>query len=157
MPSLFSANVRDILSSEDEGDLPAGTLDLGVDVMKQWTVVTCMIVFAGLAGAVSPDKASPTGTWKWTVGNREATLHLKMEGSKLTGSMAGRNNQETPIEDAKYKDGEISFSITRMRNGQKFTVKYSGKLSGDTITGKMEFQRMGQPESREWEAKRSKD
>jgi hypothetical protein len=36
---------------------------------------------------------------------------------------------------AKYKDGELSFTITRERNGQKMTTKYAGKVSGDTIKG----------------------
>ena len=71
--------------------------------------------------------------------------------------MLGRDNQETPIEDATYKDGEVSFKVTRERNGQKFTTKYHGKVSGDTIKGKAESERQGQAQSRDWEAKRAKD
>ena len=67
------------------------------------------------------------------------------------------NNQETAIEDGKYKDGEISFKVTRERNNQKIISKYSGKMTGDTIKGKMEFDRGGETMSRDWEAKRSKD
>jgi hypothetical protein len=104
---------------------------------------------------------NPTGTWKWTVsfgGNsREMTLKLKLEKHQLTGAMVGRNGQETAIQDAKFKDGDVSFTVVRERNGQKMTSKYTGKVSGDTIKGKTEFQRDGQPQSRDWEAKRSKD
>ena len=103
---------------------------------------------------------NPTGTWKWEVKfndqSREVTLKLKLEGDKLTGSMSGRNG-DTAIEDGKYKDGDISFSVTRERNGNKMTSKYSGKLSGDTIKGKTEFERNGQSQSRDWEAKRAKE
>jgi len=129
-----------------------------------------IIAFASLIGALqltpavlaSPapdDKPDPTGTWKWTAmmgGNsREVTLKLKLDGDKLTGAMLGRNNMETKIDDgATFKDGELSFSITRDRNGTKTVTKYSGKLSGDTIKGKIS--REGQ-EDRDWEAKRSKD
>ena len=35
-------------------------------------------------------------------------------------------------------------------------MKYSGKLAGDTIKGKMEFDRNGEATSRDWEAKREK-
>ncbi len=111
-----------------------------------------------MATSVARAAEDPNGSWKWTmtVGDqaRETTLKLKLEGDKLTGAIVGRNNQETAIENAKYKDGEISFSTTRERNGQKFTSKYSGKLSGDTIKGKQE--RGDQARSSDWEAKRVK-
>ena len=118
-----------------------------------------MFVFAGAARG--EDKADPTGTWKWEVKfndqTREVTLKLKLEGDKLTGAMVGRNGQETAIEDGKFKDGELSFTITRQRNDQKFVTKYSGKQDGDTIKGKSESERDGQTRSREWEAKRVKE
>jgi hypothetical protein len=109
--------------------------------------------------ARADDKLDPTGTWKWSVtGNngqtRETTLKLKLDGDKLTGAIVGRNN-ETKIDDAKYKDGEVSFSVTRERNGQKFTTKYKGKVSKDTIKGKIDTERNGQTQSRDWEAKRA--
>jgi len=110
--------------------------------------------------ARAEDKANPTGTWKWTVTTsnnqkRDVTLKLKLEGDKLTGVIVGRNNQETSIEDAKYKDGKVSFKVTRERNGQKFTTMYEGKLSGDTIKGKAKSERDGKTQSRDWEAKRA--
>jgi hypothetical protein len=105
--------------------------------------------------------ANPAGTWKWSVSfggqSREMTLKLKLEKDQLTGAMVGRNGQETAIQDAKCKDGDVSFTVVRERNGQKMTSKYTGKVSGDTIKGKTEFERQGQPQSRDWEAKRSKD
>lgn len=110
--------------------------------------------------ALAADKADPTGTWKWSVTfndqTRESTLKLKLDGDKLTGTMLGRNNSETAIENATFKDGQISFSVTRERNNQKMTTKYSGKLEGDVIKGKSEFERNGQTQSRDWEAKREK-
>jgi hypothetical protein len=128
--------------------------------MKRAAVIG-LIVCAACVGAVQAgEKPNPTGTWKWSVTfgdqTREVTLKLKLDGDKLTGAMLGRNNQETPIEDAKYKDGEVSFKVTRERNGQKFTTKYSGKISGDTFKGKSESERDGQTQSRDFEAKRAK-
>jgi hypothetical protein len=118
------------------------------------------IVTTCLAGVSLADDANPTGTWKWSVTfgdqTREFALKLKLDGDKLTGAMTGRNNEETPIEDASYKDGEVSFKVTRERNGNKFVVKYKGKVSADTIKGKSEFERDGQKQERDWEAKREK-
>ena len=88
--------------------------------------------------------------------SREVTLKLKLDGDKLTGTISGRN-ADTAIDDGKYKDGDISFSVTRERNGQKMTQKFSGKLSGDEIKGKVEFERNGQAQSRDWDAKRAKE
>lgn len=110
--------------------------------------------------AVAADQPDPTGTWKWSVTfnnqTRESTLKLKLDGDKLSGTMLGRDNQEIAIEDAQYKDGEVSFKVTRERNGQKFTIKYRGKVSEDTIKGKSEFERNGEKNERDWEAKREK-
>ena len=101
----------------------------------------------------------PTGVWKWTVERngrtREMTLTLALEGDKLTGHMPGRNNTVVLIDDAKYADGEISFSFTREFNGVKRTSKYSGKVSGDTITGKRESERDGNTTTTDWIAKKS--
>ncbi len=120
----------------------------------------CLLL--GLVAAVHAEdkKANPTGTWKWSFTGqngqtRETTLKLKLEGEKLTGSVSGRNG-DTAIDDAKIKGEEISFSVTREFNGNKMTAKYNGKLSGDTIKGKVETERDGEKRSRDWEAKREK-
>jgi hypothetical protein len=44
--------------------------------------------------------------------------------------------------------------VKREFNGQAFLIKYSGKLSGDKITGKCEFDVNGETRALEWEAKR---
>ena len=126
--------------------------------MKQLPGLVSALVLIGLAAsAVAAD--SPAGVWKWTLERngqtREASLTLFLDGDKLSGHVPGRNNTVTPIENATYKDGQIAFSVTRDRNGVKFTTKYSGKVTTDTITGKMEFERDGKPESRDWIAKKA--
>jgi hypothetical protein len=130
--------------------------------MKRLVGIALVLAVAGLVGEAWAEEkgANPTGTWKWTVTfndqKREMTLNLKLEGDKLTGALV-RGDQKTPIEDGTYKDGAIAFKVTRERDGQKFVIKYTGKVSGDTIKGKTEFERNGEAQSREWEAKRSKD
>lgn len=127
--------------------------------MKRIVAVTLAMAFIGLVG-VARAADDPTGTWKWSVtfGDKsiDASVKLKLEGDKLTGVYVGRNNTETPIENASFKDGKVAFSVTREFNGNKFTTKYNGTLSGDTIKGKSEFERDGQAQSRDWEAKRQK-
>jgi len=56
---------------------------------------------------------------------------------------------------AKLAGDAVSFTVIRELNGKKYTQKFSGKLSGDTIKGRVEFVRDGKPESREWAARRT--
>ena len=90
------------------------------------------------------------------------TLTLKQDGEKLTGKLSspGRDGgaaRETEITDGSVKGSDIAFSATREFNGNKMTSKYTGKLSGDTITGKMEMKdRDGNDRSRDWTAKKEK-
>ncbi len=127
--------------------------------MWKWLGLAAVGVFS-LVLVDAATAADPTGTWKWSVTfndqTREQTLKLKLEGDKLTGSMVGRNNQETAIGDATFKDDTVSFTVTRERGGNKFVTKYTGKVEGDTIKGKSESERDGQKQEREWNAKREK-
>ncbi|HMF15021.1 MAG TPA: hypothetical protein VKE94_22045 [Gemmataceae bacterium] len=129
--------------------------------MSRLGLAAVVLAFVGLTGiARADDKPNPTGTWKWKVEingqEREFTLKLKLDGDKLTGAMIGRDGNETAIQDAKYKNGEVSFKVERERNGQKFTTKYSGKISGDTLKAKSETEINGEVRTREFEAKREK-
>jgi hypothetical protein len=121
-------------------------------------LAVCLLFVLGVLARAEDKKSDPTGSWKWsfTTQNgqtRDTTLKLKLEGDKLTGSISGRGG-ETDITEAKLQGENISFQVTREVNGNKFTQKYTGKISGDAIKGKIEFERNGQTQSRDWEAKR---
>ena len=128
--------------------------------MKAFAFAVTLFALIGPGSVQADDKPDPTGTWKWSVmfgdQKREFTLKLKLEGDKLTGAMVGQDGAETAIEEPSFKDGTVTFSSTRERNGQKRTTKYNGKLDGDTIKGKAEFERNGEKQSRDWVATRSK-
>src|SRR5262245_45035576 len=109
---------------------------MGGFLMRRVMLAAFALVLFSLAGVARADEG-PTGTWKWTTTTnngqtRETTLKLKLDGDKLTGTVTVGNN-DVPIEEATYKDGEVSFKVTRDRNGQKVVTKYTGKLDGDTI------------------------
>jgi hypothetical protein len=129
--------------------------------MRRLVTAALVMTFGLVVGmARAEDKADPTGTWKWSVERNgqtiDFTLKLKVEGKKVTGTL-GRGDNETKIEEGTYKDGEVSFKVTRERNGEKFTTTYTGKVDGDTLKGKSEFERNGEKMKRDFEAKRSKD
>jgi hypothetical protein len=125
---------------------------------------------AGVTSSRAADetkKADPAGTWTWTTpgrnggAERKMTLKLKTEGEKVTGTLSfpgqGGDEVKSEIENGKLKGEEISFSVTREFNGNKRTMKYSGKITGDAIKGKTESERNGETQSRDWEAKRATD
>ncbi|HWE39541.1 MAG TPA: hypothetical protein VG406_23530 [Isosphaeraceae bacterium] len=125
----------------------------------------CLAAIGLVAGlvtstAVADDKkADATGTWKWTVERNgqkfENTLKLKQDGKKLTGTINGRQGTDIDIEDGKVDGEDVSFKVTRTFGDNKVVQEYHGKISGDTIKGKIEFERNGEKMSRDWEAKKS--
>src|SRR6476659_8918009 len=116
-----------------------------------------MLLFAILALAASTTFGSDTnaGIWKWSLAGQkgETILKLKQDGEKLTGSYTNQFGK-AEITDGSLKDGDITFKVQREFNGQAFLIKYSGKLSGDTITGKCEFDVNGEARALKWDAKR---
>jgi hypothetical protein len=133
-------------------------------------VVACAILALGaIATAQAQDKkADPTGTWTWSTPGRnggeprKSTLTLKAEGEKVTGTLAtpgrqGGEPRQTAIEDGKLTGDEIAFKVTREFGDNKIVLKYSGKIAGDAIKGKIETERDGQTRSRDWEAKRESE
>lgn len=138
-------------------------------ILTSLTTAACLGLILGITAQAQDKKVDPTGTWKWSQAGRqggnpvEMTLKLKLEGEKLTGSVTrpgrqGGDPQETAIENAKLKGDEVSFEVTREFQGNKFTTKYNGKISGDTIKGTTERPGRdgGDPRKDPWEAKREK-
>ena len=128
---------------------------------KWFGILALGLAIAWLSSEVQAEdkklESSATGTWKSTFKTNdgktiESTYKLKQEGEKLTGTMKRGDTPEVKIEEGKVKDGKVSFQITRERDGNKFTVKYEGELSGDAIKGKVGVG----DRSFDWEAKREK-
>jgi hypothetical protein len=128
------------------------------------TIVLAFAAYAmGSASEKPVTKLDLTGQWKWAAqrqngGGREVTLDLKQDGEKLTGSVSGMGfGGDTDITDGSFKDGQITFKVTRSRGGQDITTTYTGKLTGDTIKGIVDTDARGNKIPREWEAHRVKD
>ncbi|MSU63911.1 MAG: hypothetical protein EXS31_16215 [Pedosphaera sp.] len=104
--------------------------------------------------------AGIAGNWKWSF-ERDGTslnsvMKAKQEGEKFTGTVT-TNDREGKIEEGKIKGGEVSFQVQRERDGNKFVVKYKGKLDGDNIVGKANVTIDGEDRSFDWNPKRAKD
>ena len=111
-------------------------------------------------------KVDPSGTYMWTQPGRNGgpdrtnTLVLKLDGDKLTGKLSaparGGTPADTDIADGKLTGADVSFTVVRSFNGNTMTNKYSGTVADGSIKGKIEFNRNGDVQSRDWEAKLQK-
>jgi hypothetical protein len=120
--------------------------------MKRFALIFATIALAALT-TFGGENAQ--GVWKWSLAGQtgETTLNLKQEGEKLTGSYTNQFGK-AEIMDGSLKERDVSFKVKREFNGQAFVIKYSGKLEGDKITGKCEFDINGETRELKWEAKR---
>jgi hypothetical protein len=130
-------------------------------VSRGLQALACLALLVSMS--VTAQAADVNGTWTWTQpaqGNRPertSILKLKTEGDKLTGTINGRQ-EDIKITDGKVTGDEVSFKVSRAgQNGNTFTQKYTGKVSGDSIKGKVTFERNGEEQTRDWEAKRKAD
>ena len=97
-----------------------------------WIAIAALLVTAAAA-------ADATGKWKaeFTTADGTArvnTFTFKVDGAKLTGSVAGAQD-ETPIQNGKVDGSEISFTAERPFGS--FT--YKGKMDGDEIKFAVDF------------------
>jgi hypothetical protein len=114
---------------------------------------TLLCLFAFVATAANVD-----GKWTAQVPGRdgqtrETSFTLKADGETLTGSMSGRQGQETPITEGKITGDTLSFVVTMERGGNTMKWTYTGTIAGDEIKLKRAG---GQGEPREFVAKRVK-
>ena len=121
--------------------------------MKRFILIFTALTFAALNSFGGDTNAA--GIWKWSLAGQNGVtiLKLKQDGEKLTGSYTNQFGK-AEITDGSLKDRDITFKVKREFNGQAFLIRYSGKLSGDKVTGKCEFAVNGETRALEWEAKR---
>lgn len=100
-----------------------------------------------------------SGDWEMTSetprGERTQTIHIEQEGEKLTVTMPGgfRGGQEGGeiTAEGTIEGNKIEWSFTRDTPRGEFTVKYTGTVEGDTMTGVVEREQSG---TSPWTAKR---
>jgi hypothetical protein len=136
--------------------------------LKQFSFKTSLplaaltLTLGWLGSAVLAADSNPGGTWKssFTIPDGqtiESTFKLKQDGDKLSGIVIGRNGNETPMDEVKLTGDQLSFKLTRERNGEKVTTKVVATLSGDNLKGKLESNYGGENRTADWQANRVKE
>ncbi len=113
-------------------------------------LLSCALGLAAFAADV-------TGKWSYEMQGRNGpmngTMNLKADGDKLTGTVSGRGG-ETEISDGKIEGDTVTFTVVREFNGNKFTMKYTGTVTGEGIKFKVEREGSDRP-PQEFTAKKS--
>ena len=111
-----------------------------------------LALFTAVAAA-----ADISGKWTAEVPGRQGamqttTFNFKVDGDKLTGTMAGPRG-DAPITDGKISGDDISFTVSREMNGNTIKMNFTGKVSG----GEIKFKRVveGRDQTAEFTAKKS--
>jgi hypothetical protein len=102
--------------------------------MKFWCGMFLVLALAALASA-----ADINGKWKAEFSTPDGTTRVntftfKVEGSTLTGAVAGTQD-ETPIKNGKIMGDDVSFTADRPFG----TFNYTGKVVGGEIKFKVSF------------------
>jgi hypothetical protein len=91
-------------------------------------LATLCLSGAEVAGKWRADFTTPDGVQRFNI------FTFRLENGKLEGTVAGAQD-ETPIRDGKLQGDEISFVADRPFG----TFTYKGKIAGDEIRFKVEF------------------
>lgn len=140
-----------------KGDDMSGDADFGGLASGTWTAKR------KAAGASAPPASAPaqsgavnvSGTWNATVetqaGSGNPSFVLKQDGENLTGTYKGQFG-EAPLKGT-VKGSDISFAFKVDAQGQNLEITYTGKVSGDTMSGKVVLGSFGEGT---WTAKKAK-
>lgn len=105
--------------------------------------ISFVMAMAFVSFAQTTQPAGPVGTWKWTTagpgGEQETVLKIKQDGDKLAGTITGFGGEDSPISEAKFANGELTFKVVRDFGGQSFTTLYTGKIDGANFKGKSQM------------------
>ncbi len=93
-----------------------------------WIAAAATMLAADITGKWKAEFTTPDGT------PRTNTFTFKVDGAKVTGSVAGTQD-ETPIQDGKLNGDDISFSAERPFG----RFDYKGKIAGNEIRFKVSF------------------
>ena len=98
--------------------------------MKQLVVILMAVLGLGVMALAAEDA---TGTWKATLetpnGSQVNTFILKMDGSKVTGTISSDMMGTQQIADGKMDGDKITFSVT----SDFGVISYVGTVKGDTM------------------------
>lgn len=122
--------------------------------MSKKMLIFMFLMLSLLIISMFAQEVNVTGEWELTTvtqrGEMTRTVKFVQEGEKLTVTMENPRGGEVTGEGT-VKGNDIEWTITRSTPRGEFTMNYTGKVEGDTMSGEVQ---MGDFGSQEWKAKR---
>lgn len=118
-----------------------------------------MIALVLFPAMLSGQDINVTGDWEMTSetprGERTQTIHIEQDGEKLIvtmqGGMRGGQGGGEITAEGTIQGNKVEWSFSRSTPRGDFSIKYTGTVDGDTMTGEVE---RGQGGTSPWTAKR---
>jgi hypothetical protein len=114
-------------------------------------LLSLLLFVPGLASA----QTTVAGNWDVTInspqGSNTSLVVFKQDGDKVSGVLKGRGG-ELPFEGGTLTGDDLKFSFTINTQGMALPITLTGKVAGDTMTGKADF---GGFAEGDWTAKRA--
>jgi hypothetical protein len=111
--------------------------------VRRWLVATLMVT-AMLSSVVKAADVDVTGKWIMTVntpaGSGNPIFELKQDGEKVTGSYSGALGEAAVTGSLKGTELTLNIPIS----GQDLTVVYTGKVEGNSVSGKVVLGDLGE-------------
>lgn len=96
---------------------------------QMFLAVALFVMFGALLYA-----ADINGKWTGTADQGfDVSFTFKVDGAKLTGTMAGQDGKDLEIKDGKVDGDSISFNVDSEWQGQPVKLVMSGKAGADNI------------------------
>ena len=101
--------------------------------------------------------AKVAGTWQWSFGETETgqqnQLRLEQKYQKIEGHVRFEG-KEAKLLEPKLEGDRVSFRVDSESQGQPLSMRFKGRISGNTITGDVDIQRGSIRGTQAWKATR---
>jgi SAM-dependent methyltransferase len=101
--------------------------------------------------------AKVAGTWQWSLGEagtgQQNQLRLEQKYQKIEGHVRFEGKEPKLLE-PKLEGDQVSFQVDSESQGQSLSMRFKGRISGDTITGDVDIQRGSIRGTQAWKATR---
>src|SRR5436189_3688346 len=123
--------------------------------MTRSVLAVAFAVFVALVATPAFAQTNLTGDWDVTIqspqGANTVKVTLKQDGDKVSGLFKSPMG-ELPFTGGTLTGDDLKFAFTVPVQGQPLEITLTGKVAGDTISGKAEFGGFGEGD---WTAKRA--
>ncbi len=127
--------------------------------MKKIYSMIAMIALVLFPVMLNGQDINVTGDWEMTLetprGERTQAIHIEQDGEKLIvtmqGGMRGGQGGGEITAEGTIQGNKVEWSFSRNTPRGDFSIKYTGTVEGDTMTGEVS---RGQSRTSPWTAKR---